>query len=67
MPSRWTPNDIKAIKWWAEVNNAKQLVPFAWPQVTFQLEDGTQVVKPIMHVRDAWEKFRKKSKKKEGA
>ena len=69
--SRWTPNDIKAIKWWAEENNAKQLVPFARPKVSFELPDGTKVTKPVYHVRDAWEKWRTASKrtdkKKEGA
>lgn len=61
--SRWKPLDQKAIVWWAAEHKAKLQPPFAWPQVTYLMPDGTKETKLITHVRIAYEKYRKESKK----
>lgn len=60
--SKWKPLDQKAIMWWAANHDAKIQPPFAWPQVTFLLEDGCRETKLISHLRLAYEKFRKENK-----
>jgi hypothetical protein len=61
---RWTPLDEKAIAWWAEQNNAKIQPPFAWPQVIYTMPDGSKEIKQLIHLRVAYDKWRKENKRK---
>jgi hypothetical protein len=62
--SKWKPLDIRAIVWWAGEHGAKLQPPFAWPQITYLMPDGTKETKELIHVRVAYEKWRKNSKSK---
>ncbi len=61
MATKWKPLDEKAIAWWADQNNAKPQPPFAWPQVTYLMPDGTIQRKIITILRIRYLAWRKEN------
>jgi hypothetical protein len=60
---KWSPLDQKAIVWWAEQNKARLQLPLAWPQVKYLMPDGTVETKELIHLRVAYERWRKNKRK----